>query len=270
MIVLPDSWKKYWQGKDLFECVLSIQGDEYRNMDGRRTLRFDMLGNSYFAKLYSGIGWVRILKSLLTLRMPPVLSARNEWLAIEKLTELGIETMTIVGYGSRGMSPATQQSFLVTQDLRQTENLEDFCRSWREQPPDFHLKRALIRKIAQVSRIMHNNGINHRDYYLCHFLLDISAGKDNLDQQNLVAYLIDLHRVQFRKRVPKRWLKKDLASLYFSSMEIGLNKRDFLRFIREYTQQPLPDALVNNKTFWADIEKNGSDLLQRYYRKYAR
>lgn len=75
MIVLPESWKQGRQDAELFDQILNLQGEEYRNMDGRRTLRFEKDGNSYFAKLYSGIGWPRILKSLLSLRMPPVLSA---------------------------------------------------------------------------------------------------------------------------------------------------------------------------------------------------
>jgi len=267
MIILPDSWKKHWQGKDLFECVLSIQGDEYRNMDGRRTLRFDMLGKSYFAKLYRGIGWKRIFKSLLTLRKPPVLCAYNEWMAIQRLTELGIDTMTTVGYGELGKSPATKRSFLITEDLQGTESLEDFCRAWKDNPPDVRLKRALIKKIAEVTRTLHEHGINHRDYYLCHFLLDISAGKDNLDPKKLTPYLIDLHRVQFRAKVPQRWRVKDLASLYFSSMEIGLTQRDFIRFMCEYTQKPL--AQIVNDSLWQQVVVRGVKLQQRFYRKYA-
>lgn len=267
MIILPDSWKKQWQGQDVFDQLFTIRGDEYRNMDGRRTLRFDMLGRSYFAKLYRGIGWRRIFKSLLSLRKPPVLSARNEWLAIQKLTDLGVATMTIVGYGVRGVSPASKQSFLITQDLQGTESLEDFSRNWIEQPPDCRLKRALIKKIAQVSCTLHDNGINHRDYYLCHFLLDISAGKDNLDPQYLTPYLIDLHRVQFRSSVPRRWRIKDLAALYFSSMEIGLTQRDFYRFMCEYTQKPL--AQIVKDCLWQRVVVRGVKLQQRFYRKYA-
>lgn len=268
MIFLPDSWKKQWQGEDLFEQLFAIQGDEYRNMDGRRTLRFDMLGKSYFAKLYRGIGWKRILKSIFSLRKPPVLCAKNEWLAIQKLTDLGVDTMTIVGYGTRGSSPATKQSFLITEDLQGTESLEDFCRPWVDTPPSPTLKRALIKKIAQVTRTLHEQGINHRDYYLCHFLLDVSSGKDLLDPHNLTAYLIDLHRVQFRSTVPLRWRVKDIASLYFSSMEIGLTKRDLYRFICEYTQQPLREAI--SRPVWKKITNKALALQQRFYRKYAK
>ncbi len=268
MIVLPKSWQQQWQGRDLFEQVLSLKGEEFRNMDGRRTLRFEKDGRGYFAKLYSGIGWPRILKSLLTFRKPPVLSASNEWLAIRKLEELGVDTMTLVGYGEQGTSPAHRQSFIITEELQPTESLEDFCRSWPQQPPPVALKRALIHKLATISRTMHDHGVNHRDYYLCRFLLDLSAGRDQLDPQDLTLSLIDLHRVQFHKKLPLRWRLKDLAGLYFSSMEIGLTQRDFYRFIKHYSQQPLRAALVEHKWLWRSVERRGARLLKRFYRKY--
>ncbi len=268
MIVLPKWWQQQWQGKDLFEQVLSLQGVEYRNMDGRRTLRFEKDGRGYFAKLYSGLGWSRILKSLLMLRKPPVLSAKNEWLAIRKLEELHVDTMTLVGYGEQGSSPANRQSFIITEELQPTESLEDFCRTWPQQPPPVALKRALIGKLATISRTLHENGVNHRDYYLCHFLLDLSRGRDQLDPEDLTLSLIDRHRVQFHKKLPQRWRLKDLAALYFSSMEIGLTQRDFFRFIRIYSQQPLREALADHARLWRSIEHRGDQLLQRFYRKY--
>jgi len=268
MIVLPESWIQGWSDADLFDQILNLRGEEYRNMDGRRTLRFEKDGNSYFAKLYSGIGWARIFKSLLSLRMPPVSTATNEWLAIKKLEELGVETMTLVGYGEQGTTPANRQSFIITEDLEQTESLEDFCRDWKDHPPSCRLKRALIKKLAEISRQLHENGINHRDYYLCHFLMDISIGRENLDPDDLTLSLIDLHRVQFRSSLPQRWRLKDLAGLYFSSMEIGLTQRDLYRFIRVYTGKPLRKSLVEHNRLWVKIGHRGERLLKRFYRKY--
>ncbi|MEA3545690.1 MAG: lipopolysaccharide core heptose(I) kinase RfaP [Thermodesulfobacteriota bacterium] len=269
MIVLPGKWRQGRSDADLFDEILNLQGEEYRNMDGRRTLRFEKDGNSYFAKLYSGIGWPRILKSLLSLRMPPVLSAANEWLAIKKLEKLGVATMTLVGYGEQGTRPAQLQSFIITEELKPTESLEDFCRDWKENLPSCQLKRALIEKLAKVSRQLHENGINHRDYYLCHFLLDISAGRDNIDPDNLTLSLIDLHRVQFRRKLPQRWRLKDLAGLYFSSMEIGLTQRDLYRFMKIYTRTPLRVTLIDDTQLWRQVAVKGEKMQERFYRKYS-
>uniref|UniRef100_UPI003AF9562D lipopolysaccharide kinase InaA family protein n=1 Tax=Thiolapillus sp. TaxID=2017437 RepID=UPI003AF9562D len=171
-------------------------------------------------------------------------------------------------------------------------------------------KQRLIARVAAMTRRLHQNGINHRDLYICHFLLrqpwdgqaclrprdrfwDIPVPKidsafDNLfvpqpswspsttqqlrklvaapylppndwtprseayfvfplaqgtpgkqcglaatgvyqpslrspwlaaAEETLHLHLIDLHRVQLRRRVPRRWRVKDVGSLYFSAME---------------------------------------------------
>lgn len=268
MIVLPSSWQQQWQGRDYFDVVLSLEGDEFRNMDGRRTFRFEKDGRGYFAKVYTGLGWKRILKSLLTFRRPPVLSAANEWRAIRRLEELHVDTMTLVGYGERGANPARRQSFIITEELTPTESLEDFCRNWANEPPPVALKRALVKKLAHISKQLHDHGVNHRDYYLCHFLLDLSMGREHLRADNLTLYLIDLHRVQFRRRLPQRWRLKDLAALYFSSMEIGLTQRDLYRFIQTYTGLPLRHALQEYASLWQRIARRGDQLMARYNRKY--
>jgi len=270
--IIPERWKDVWGSKDCFEQIFALQGDEYRNMDGRRTLRFDMLGQSYFVKMYQGIGWWRLCKSLLTFRTPPVFSAYNEWLAIKILTELGVDTMTTVAYGERGRNPVSRQSFLVTQDLQPTESLEDYCSQWAARPPSVVLKRTLLTRIAEVTRLLHSHGINHRDYYLCHFLLDLTPGSGHITSENMRIYLIDLHRVQFRKRVPQRWRIKDLASLYFSAQDIGLTRRDCLRFICIYMGlrpgESVRGTLNEDKGMWRQVERHCSKLYVRYQRKY--
>ncbi len=272
VLILPETWKDAWGHKDYFEQIFALQGDEYRNMDGRRTLRFDMLGQSYFVKMYQGVGWWRVCKSLLTFRAPPVFSAYNEWLAIQVLTELGVDTMTTVAYGERGRNPVTRQSFLVTQDLKPTESLEDFCSEWESSPPVVTLKWALLRRIAEVTRLLHSHGINHRDYYICHFLLDLTPGREHITSKNLRISLIDLHRVQFRKRVPQRWRIKDLASVCFSAQDIGITRRDYLRFIRSYMGlspgTSLRGTLTQDRGLWTQVERRCAKLYKRYQRKY--
>ncbi len=163
---------------DPFDTIMQLDGELYRDVARRRTLRFEVGGRRYFLKAHYGVGWKEIFKNLLQLRLP-VLGARNEWLAIQRLEQLGVETMTLVGYGERGSNPATRQSFVITEALEETESLEDFCGAWEQDPPvtkaGIRLKRELITRIARISRLMHTHGINHRDYYICHFLLDVSA-----------------------------------------------------------------------------------------------
>ncbi|MEX0615140.1 MAG: lipopolysaccharide core heptose(I) kinase RfaP, partial [Methylophaga sp.] len=157
--------------KDIFAVVRELDGEIFRDKEGRRTLRFQFAGKSYFLKYHAGIGWREIIKNLLQGRLP-VVSARNEWQAVQALEKAGIDTMTLAGYGERGRNPATRESFVITEDLTQTMSLEYVGDQWQQKPPSLQTKRLLIEKLANISRKMHAAGINHRDYYLCHFLLD--------------------------------------------------------------------------------------------------
>jgi heptose I phosphotransferase len=90
------------------------------------------------------------------------------------------------------------------------------------------------------------------------------------DMDTLRLFLIDLHRVQFRKRVPQRWKIKDLASIYFSALDVGLTQRDCLRFIRIYTGEPLREALSRDKRLWHKVDKRSIRLYARFKRKYSK
>ncbi len=273
---LSPLFQNRWKDKDPFFEVEKIKGKVYRELEARRTLCFKLENKSFFIKIHRGIGWYEIVENLIRFRLP-VLGARNEYYAIRHLEQLKIDTMKIIAFGEKGINPAKQLSFIVTENLINTISLEDYCLPWKElalkkQVPNFQLKQALINKLADISRTLHQNGINHRDYYICHFLLDISKGEENLTIEDLKISLIDLHRAQLRNKTPERWIIKDIASLYFSAMDIGLTKRDFLRFIKVYNhnslqQGSLRQALKTNKDFWQKVENRGAKLWDRKQRK---
>jgi heptose I phosphotransferase len=266
MLVIPDKWKKKWKDKDVFEQLLALKGIVRKEKEGRRTSIFSLDGKNYYIKFYRGVGWKKIFRNLFEFRLP-VLDADNEWKAIHRLERLGVNTMRPVGYGKRGWNPAKRQSFVITEELAQTVSLEDFCRHWRESVPPYGLKRRLIIEVAKIARALHFNGINHRDFYICHFLLDISAGTHLIGHSPMKLYLIDLHRVQIRRRVPLRWRVKDIAALYFSSMDLGLTQRDLMRFIRVYEGVPLKDALKKHRVFWWRVRRRAAALYRKAVRK---
>jgi len=281
-------------GIDTFDYLMQLDGEMFRDIDNRRTLRFTLNDKRYFLKAHNGVGWKEIFKNLLTLRLP-VLGARNEWRAIQTLTQLGVETMTLVAWGERGLNPACKQSFVVTEALENTESLEDFCADWETNPPatklQLRLKRALIARVATIARRMHASGINHRDFYLCHFLLDVSGDpscrrmpassvlktlgpglrrddkvrRDDDLPEALRLSLIDLHRVQIRKRTPLRWVVKDIGGLYFSAMRIGLTRRDLYRFMQVYRDSSLRVTLHEDGKFWSRCRLRASSLYHSVY-----
>ncbi|MDR3492329.1 MAG: lipopolysaccharide core heptose(I) kinase RfaP [Gammaproteobacteria bacterium] len=257
-LTLNAELKKYFfQDEDLFTQIMTIRGEIFREVQGRCTQRIVLGDHTYFLKQHYGVGWKEIFKNFFQLNWP-VLGAKNEWLAIKRLQELGIPTMDVVGYGCRGINPARLESFILTRELTDTISLEDYCRDWHITLPPVQMKRKLIRSVADIARKLHENGVNHRDFYLCHFLLK----KESLPQLEL--FLIDLHRAQVRQHVPERWVIKDVAGLYFSSKDIGLTTRDLLRFVREYRQQPLRTILLNEKIFWQKVKQRGDKLYQRH------
>lgn len=263
MIYLEEPLRSLWTGQDPFAAAEALQGEVLRALEGRRTLRTEIAGRGYYVKIHRGIGWREIVKNLLSGRLP-VLGAGNEWRALERLTALGVDTMHAVAFGERGSNPARRHSFIVTEELAPTVSLEDFCRDWPQQPPSPALKHALIRRVAEMTRRMHGGGVNHRDFYICHFLLHLPV-----DASAPRLSLIDLHRAQVRDKTPRRWRDKDLASLYFSALDIGLTKRDFLRFLKTYFARPLRSLLHDESVLLKHLGSESARLMARYQRKYA-
>jgi hypothetical protein len=155
-------------------------------------------------------------------------------------------------------------------ELAPVVSLEDFTAKWRTSPVSYALKRSLIEKIAHIARTLHHNGLNHRDFYLCHFLLDLADKKliehptsaTSLDPLKL--YLIDLHRMQIRRLTPARWAIKDLAGLYFSSKDIGLTKRDLYRFMQCYHKKALREIISSDYGFWMRVKSRGEKLYSHF------
>ncbi len=266
MLWLHDDFRKALDGADDFEDVMGISGEVYRRAPGRQTLRFTRRGKAYFLKAHSGVGWREIARNLLCFRMP-VTGADNEWLGVHLLQRLDIDTMHVVAYGNSGGNPARRRSFIVTEEVPATVSLEEYCSQWQENPPQTpaqqRFKRWLIRETARIARAMHGSGANHRDLYLCHLLLEIGADSQGPAPDRSKVYVIDLHRMQLRRRTPKRWLIKDIAGLYYSSMDIGLTRRDLFRFITAYDGKPLRDALSDNQQFWHRVERRALNLYEQ-------
>jgi UDP-glucose:(heptosyl)LPS alpha-1,3-glucosyltransferase len=246
------------------ESIMAIRGDVFRKAPGRQTLRFKMGGRNYFLKAHTGVGWQEIVKNLAYFRLP-VLGARNEWHGIHHLQRLGIDTLHIAGYGVTGRNPARRRSFIVTDELAGTISLEDYCKAWRKRSSiggaDLRFKRWLIRCVAEIARAMHASGANHRDFYLCHFLLRLGTDfRGDPQPETSRLFVIDLHRMQIRRRTPTRWAVKDVSGMFYSSMDLGLTRRDLYRFMRVYRDQPLRHCLEGEAGFWRRVRSRAMRL----------
>jgi len=242
-VILRDEFVSQWSGKDVFALVQNLSGPIARELADRQTLRFELEGQGYYRKLHRGVGWKEIIKNLSQLRLP-VLGAKNEWLALNKLRALGVASLEPVAYGEQKANPATKKSFIVTRELTGVVQLDHY---FQQNTVPSREKRMLLEKVAHVARELHIVGINHRDFYLCHFMLDVeSIAQWHKQGSGPHLYIVDLHRAQIRQQVPRRWLIKDLSGLYFSSLNLGFTRYDYFRFMRAYWQLPLKDIFFQH------------------------
>ncbi len=255
-------------GEDAFEQILAMDGKIYRNFKGRKTLRFEHEGKGYFLKIHPGVGWQEILSTLLNFKVP-VLSAKDEYEAILALGKIGVQTMTIAGYGLRGSNPAKLQSFIITKEIENAVSLEELVLDSQLPTPTPVMKRAIIKKVAEIARAMHRNGVNHRDFYICHFLLPMNWLVMEKVDDDPPLHVIDLHRTQVRSRIPVRWLLKDLAGLHFSSMDAGLTMRDRLRFICCYENKTVRQVVNDLPGSWGKIDRKAAKLYRKFQKRYG-
>lgn len=225
-MVVRDELVSALQGQDIFSAMENMPGSVAREMVDRQTLRFEINGHGYYRKWHRGVGWAEIFKNLLQLRLP-VLGASNEWDALNKLRALNVPSLIPLAYGVRGKNPARQQSFIVTRELANVIQLDHL---FEQHSVDIKTRRRILTRVAVIARELHAAGINHRDFYLCHFMLSTAS----LTAAVPDIYLVDLHRAQLRIRVPERWQVKDLGGLLFSSLNLGFGWRDYWCFMRTY------------------------------------
>lgn len=257
-----------WSEADLFRQIDHLGGTKYRELAGRRTSRVKLLGGVFFLKRHWGVGWGEILKSLASLRLP-VLSARNEFEAARALAAVGVAVPEPVAYAVRGVNPARLDSFVLSESIEPSVSLEDLAQRWHSEPPTATRRRRLVIRVAKMVQRMHRAGVNHRDLYICHFLL-----REPEDQLTL----IDLHRAQVRASVPARWLVKDIGALLFSVMEAPIRDRDLLVFVKAYCSN---DATIKGQAaqlrfeltdpqrqaFWSQVRRRALALYAEACRK---
>jgi heptose I phosphotransferase len=262
MIYIREDLKGLFKEFRTVDDFLRIKVETVRDFKHRQTGRFELGHKGFYIKKHFEAGIGAVVDELLRLRKPHI-GAAHEKSAIERLTELGIGTMRIAAFGQNGAALTKQTSFLITDEIADVESLEDICGRWPNEAPAARFKSALIKEVALIAKTLHENGMNHRDFYVCHFLLDVTGGANEYVKRQPRLFLIDLHRAQQRLRVPFRWRAKDIGGLYFSAMNIGLTGRDMLRFIRFYTGESVRRSLQKDKRFWRAVHHRAI----RVYRK---
>lgn len=268
MLELSDELRPHLPKDNTFDFLLNISGKVHREVKHRRTVEFEGGGRRYFIKIHRACGWAEIFKDLLQGRLP-IVSAETEWRAIERLQSLGVKTASISGKGKRGFSPATMESFVIMDALPEKVSLEELTQQWGELGgrTKFLLRQQLLAKTAVIARTIHQNGLNHRDFYLCHFLVRNRDWTQWQPGDETDLYLIDLHRMQIRTSVPERWLVKDLGGLLFSALDAGITRNDLLRFLKLYRGTNWRESMRREKGFWRKVLENARWMYRKFHGK---
>jgi heptose I phosphotransferase len=192
----------------------------------RRTAWFVRGGRRFFVKVHGGAGWGEIWKCWLQLKRP-VVDARVEARALQRLAELAIPAPALAAYGTQGADPARRRSFVVTESLEASEDLAEWLRHQgpRLAPP---LRARIARALGALAGRLHAARLGHQDLYLAHFR--IRPGADGAFE----LFVIDLHRALPALPFARGWRRKDLAALRFSSLALGATRTDCARFLRAY------------------------------------
>lgn len=248
---MPQHLRKLF-GQDAFAEIMQLQGKVYRDVRGRRTMKISLNEHGYFLKQHFGVGWGEIFKNLFSFKKP-VIGAMTEVEAIQQLTALGIPTTPLVAYGVKGLNPATQQSFLLTQDLGDIVSLEDVCADWVQHPPAADFKRRIIVAMAELAARMHGAGLCHRDFYLCHLVMQ----RAEWQKGEVQLMVIDLHRMLRHQPVDGAAVMKDIAGLIFSAMDCGFNEQDWDLFRQHYLPQ--------TDGFWVKAHARAQRLYAKFH-----
>jgi heptose I phosphotransferase len=236
---------------DTFEKAMQLQGRVFRDVLGRKTMQVQVGGSSYFIKQHFGVGWGEIFKNLITLKKP-ILGAMTEVSAIQKLDEIGIATTPLVAYGQRGCNPASMHSFVITEDLGDIVSLEEMLLDRQSYPMAEDSKRLMLTAVADIASRLHSAGLCHRDFYLCHFVLS----RQNALANRYDLHLIDLHRMLQNQSSNGDTVMKDIAGLYFSMLQNGLNVQDLSIFKQQYLPQ--------TADFWSKVEVRANKLFTKF------
>ncbi len=269
---LREDIARAWAGLDPLETAFALQGEVYRDVPGRRTLQVGIGASTYFVKLHYGVGWGEIVKNWLQFKIP-VVGAENEFAACRGLQQAGISAPVAAAYGRGPGSPAARNSYVLCDELRDHTSLEDVTDPWPLQPPHKLERLRLLTAVALFARRFHAAGYIHRDFYLCHLLAPAALLRAAAADQPVRASelpplaVLDLHRARRFDDIPDRWLKRDLAGLLFSALDLGYSQADWLRFIRIYSGRPLRQELQSRGAFWRSVYRRARGLYVKGQRK---
>ena len=149
-------------------------------------------------------------------------TAEDEANGLEILEKAGIPCAPLVAWGIA----ADGRGFVITEDLAGFAPADKLIQGGLEFD-------RLLKPTAQLAANLHSAELHHRDLYLCHFFVRVDASA-------IDVRLIDAARVRKLAGWPrrKRWIVKDLAQFWYSTMQLKLPDETRREWLGEYSRMP--------------------------------
>jgi tRNA A-37 threonylcarbamoyl transferase component Bud32 len=202
--------------------VFALAGDEMARDSISHVVRVQIGQTRYFVKRYEA-GGKQVRRYVGPSRV------RTEWENLLYFEELGIPTAPVVGYGQEYRLGRFKRGALITEELKETEDLASLAHRGFEKFNDPHWLRNVSAQLAGHTLTLHEQGFIHTDLKWRNILVNT--------QGNPHVYLIDCPS---GRRVPglllERGITKDLACLDKVAKR-QLSRTQRMRFYLQYAQR---------------------------------
>lgn len=157
--------------------------------------------------------------------------AHREWRTALRISELGISTFEPLAVGTLRRFGLPAASWLVSREVDHARPLKDYLldRERRNDRSGWEAGKAITCSLACFVRELHRRGVLHKDFHWGNILIDARGLSD------IRWYLMDLHRIQLKRRLSDRDRIANLASLG-TAFRDSFRKTDRLRFLMAYSQ----------------------------------
>ena len=197
-------------------------------LESRQTYRLETTaGRTLYLKLYREVETESRLSGLFARRFDS--PASREWYVLARLHELGVPTMQPAACIEEVSGGTVTRAALLTVGLDAPMSLQKIISEQFVDDPQPKRRQNITRELGRILKLLHEGGVNHRDFYLVH--IRVGPG-DKL-------YVTDLNRADIRKRVTRRWRVKDLAALLHSTPKSVVTRTDMARFAKTYLGEHL-------------------------------
>jgi heptose I phosphotransferase len=254
-----------------FESIWNFSnGETIKQIKARSVIRFEIrhhdIKRTFYIKRHNSefIGLSRLFSRLFSRRS--LSQGRLEFENICDFRKYNLPTVVPVVAGEKFSHFFWTKSFLITEDFSPFISLEALL----ENQPQFFLgpkgenrKHILLKEVAVLARIMHQNGFNHRDFNATHILLNYNNESD-IPQ----IALFDLQRVEKRKYFRFRWKIKSIARLNYTLPDDIFNIKDRIYILLSYKDKKSFNFLDRMQWFWierktAKIKRHTEKMIYR-------